>query len=460
MATIAELAKERTDMYLDLYNGNVPSRVPVNNPLTLDAMFQYADASIAELYWDMSKSEAIFEKVCTDFYGDNIPGGTRRYPSFYQLLGYKAFVMASTGHLQRPEVHGMEEDEYDALIANPLDFMVETVLPRLCTELDTTPELRSLAMAKAFKAWTDEFMTVGMIMGKIQDKFGFPKIARGQSLAPFDCVADFLRGFAGATKDLYRIPEKVKAACEAVTPLLIKRGQFPFPADWGITMIPLHMAPYLRTKDAELYFFPTLIKVVKTLKEMGISVDLSLQVKYDRFIDYLQDLPENTLLIPEQSDDYQNFKNKLGKKYIITGLYPVALLMTGTKEQCIDKAKEMLDIFAPGGGYIFGFDKAVLDLTGNTEANLKAVLEYVYANGSYSAAERAGNVEIKPKTHKRQEILTDIEANIKSKYYTSWIDYKQAHPELYQGKILDSVIGPKLDRYENLLFSFIINKVC
>ena len=36
------------------------------------------------------------------------------------------------------------------------------------------------------------------------------------------------------------------------------------------------------------------------------------------------------------------------------------MLKTGTVEQCVDKAKEILDILAPGGRYFFNFDKAPL----------------------------------------------------------------------------------------------------
>ena len=36
---------------------------------------------------------------------------------------------------------------------------------------------------------------------------------------------------------------------------------------------------------------------------------------------------------------------------MVLRFYPITLLGTGTKEQCIDKAKELLDILAPGGNY-------------------------------------------------------------------------------------------------------------
>ena len=450
-------ASERLEIYRDIYRGNVPKRVPVTNPLALDAMAQYAGANVADVYWDMTKAEPIFDKVCADFPADSIPGGTRRYPSFYQLLGSKPFVMSSTGNMQHPEVIGMEVEDYDYFCSSPYDCIIERILPRLYTELDGPAEKRALSLSKAFRTWSDEMASVGALRGKIAAKYGFPSIPGGATTAPFDFIADFFRGFSGISMDIRRHSEKVKAACEAITPILIKKGQLMPPhagAEMGMTIIPLHMAPYLRTKDAELYYFPTLKKQVEGLSEMGINVQLFVEADYDRYLDNLQEMPEKTILRFEMGDP-KVIKQKLGKKFIISGLYPISLLMTGTKEQCVDKAKELLDILAPGGGYIFDFDKGILNLMDNVAENLRAVLEYVTANGSYTVEERAGNVEIKPRPNRNKEIVTEIEGNINSKYYTTWPDYKQKNPNLYQG--IDNIIGPKIKRYEDIMFAFIIN---
>jgi len=454
MSDATALAKERLEIYRDIYRGNVPTRVPIANPLALDAMVQYAGANVAEIYWDMTKAEAVFDKVCQDFVADQMPGGTRRYPSFYQLLGSKPFVMSSTGNMQHPEVVGMDVEDYDYFCEKPYDCIIERILPRLYTELDTEPQIKALSLAKAFRAWSDEMAGVGALGAKIRAKYGFPAISGGATTAPFDFVADFFRGFSGISKDIRRCPDKVAAACEAITPILVKKGQLIVPAEMGMTIIPLHMAPYLRTKDAELYYFPTLLKQVEQLSEMGINVQLFVEANYDRFIDHLQEFPAGTILRFEEGDP-KVIKEKLGKKFIITGFFPISLLMTGTKQQCVDKAKELKDTLAPGGGYIFDFDKGILNLVGNVEENLKAVLEYVNANGAYSAAERAGNAELKPRANRNKEIVSEIEANMNSKYYTPWPEYKQKHPELYQG--IDDVIGPKIKRYEDAMFAFIIN---
>ena len=175
------------------------------------------------------------------------------------------------------------------------------------------------------------------------------------------------------------------AACEAVTPLLIKKG-LPAVPDLvdGQTFIPLHMAPYMREKDFEKFYWPTFKKLVDALYENGQSANLFVEQDWTRFLDYLLELPENTVLRFEYGDP-KAIKEKLGHRHVLSGFYPVTLLQTGTKEQCIDKAKELLEILAPRGRYIFDFDKNLLtvDADGLLAKNTIAVLEYVSLNGKY-----------------------------------------------------------------------------
>lgn len=457
MADVTALANERQQVIKDLYFGNVPARVPVSNPLALDAMCEYAGASVAEVYWDITKAEHVFDKTNQDFPADSGPGGTRRYPSFYQLLGSKPFMMSSSGTMQHPNVEGMEVEDYDALISSPYDCIIERILPRLYTELNKDTFSNSLALAKGYSAWQSEMADVGAMAGKIRAKYGFAAVPGGATTAPFDFLADFFRGFTGSTKDIRRMPEKVVQACEALTPLLVKKGALLGPpAEFGMTIIPLHMAPYLRTSDFEKFYFPSLKAQVEQLTEMGINVQLFVEHDFMRYLDHLSELPAQTILRFEYGDP-KLVKEKLGKKFIISGFYPITLLHTGTKQECVDKAKELLDILAPGGNYMFDFDKGVLDMSGNMEENLKAVLEYVNSRAAYSPSERANNKPWAPKPNNSVKIVSEIEKKLSAntKYYSTWDDYKAVHPELYQG--IDNIIAPKIKRYENTMYSFIIN---
>ena len=58
-------------------------------------------------------------------------------------------------------------------------------------------------------------------------------------------------------------------------------------------------------------------------------------------------------------------------------------LQTATEKECVDKAKELIDILAPGGGFIFNTDKSLYSLAGPIADNLKAVIETVRTYGVY-----------------------------------------------------------------------------
>jgi len=67
----------------------------------------------------------------------------------------------------------------------------------------------------------------------------------------------------------------------------------------------------------------------------------------------------------------------------ITGFFPQSLLANGTKQQCVDKIKELIDVLAPGGGYMFSADKNLIGLSDVNMENYHAVIDYLYKYGNY-----------------------------------------------------------------------------
>ncbi|GAB4269732.1 uroporphyrinogen decarboxylase family protein [Thermincola ferriacetica] len=378
------LSQERTKLFEDIIDGVIPKRVPVSHNLPIEFAIQYAGKDLAEAQWDTSLLPEIFEKVCADFYSDTLPVLAFRFPSYYKILGARNFVMSSSGFLQHPEVEGLALEDYDAFIESPFDCIVEKVLPRLYSELDKDPVGKAMTLAKAFTAFNDDMGAAAMLYDKLIEKYGYARVNLfgGMCEAPFDFVADQLRGFKNISIDVRRVPDKVEAAVEAVTPWMIKMGMQPNPTKTSATFIPLHMAPYLRDKDFERFYWPTFKKTVDGLAEAGIKSFLFVEHDWMRYVDYLAELPENTIMMFEYGDP-KLVKEKLGKKHIITGFYPISLLKTGTEQECIDKAKELIDILAPGGRYFFGFDKSPITVDSVNTRNLQAVLEYVATNANY-----------------------------------------------------------------------------
>ncbi|NLZ38885.1 MAG: uroporphyrinogen decarboxylase [Firmicutes bacterium] len=384
MADVAALAQERTQLMADVLAGRIPKRVPVVPALTYEFSVQYAGMDLMSAAWNLENFEPVCDRICQDFYADYFPVIHLRFPALYKTLGAKNWIMGSQGFMQHPEVVGLLEEEYDEFISSPYDCIMEKILPRIYTNLDTDPQTRSITMAKAFKIFNDEFGNIGMVAAKLSRKYGYANanLFTAAPSAPFDFVADQLRGFRNIMKDVRRIPDKVEAAVKAVTPLLIKMGTPAAPAPNSAVFMPLHMAPYMREKDFARLYWPTFKECVEAFAEMGIPTLLFVEQDWMRFLDYLYELPENTIMWFEYGDPKLS-KEKVGSKHIITGFYPVTFLYTETAVECIDKAKEVIDILAPGGRYYFNFDKSPLTLGSVNPENIKAVLDYVAQNANY-----------------------------------------------------------------------------
>lgn len=385
MSTVEALTQERNQLFDDLLTGKVPKRVPINVGFSTEFAIQYAGQDLIEVQWNTPMFEEVSAKVCQDFVSDSFPVlGPNRFPLVYRLLGARNFIMTSSGVLQHPEIEGLEKEEYDEFIASPYDCLVETILPRLYPELTGNPGQKAITLAKAFKAWQDELACSRAINARLSEKYGYTsfRLRSASCEAPFDYVADQLRGFKGISNDVRRIPDKVAAAAEAATPVMVRMGTPPVQSQHGATFIPLHMAPYMREKDFANLYWPSFKKLCESLVEAGQAVYLFVEHDWMRFLDYLYELPENTQMRFEYGDP-KLVKEKLGKKHIITGFYPVGLLKTGTKQQCIDKAKELVDILAPGGRYFFDFDKIPLTVDSVNVENVQAVLEYIATNTNY-----------------------------------------------------------------------------
>ncbi|MEG0378100.1 MAG: uroporphyrinogen decarboxylase, partial [Eubacterium sp.] len=98
--------------------------------------------------------------------------------------------------------------------------------------------------------------------------------------------------------------------------------------------------------------------------------------------DYLNELPARTHMSFEFGDP-ELIAKKVGGRHVVSGLYPMTMLKVGSKEECIDKAKELIDVLAPGGQYIFSLDKNLLKAKDINPDHLKAVLDFVKEYGKY-----------------------------------------------------------------------------
>jgi hypothetical protein len=228
------------------------------------------------------------------------------------------------------------------------------------------------------------------------------------------------------------------------------RGLPAAPHPEGQVMMPIHMPTFLSEKDFTEVWLPTFLKMVQNYAAVGTRCWFGLGGDYTRYLDILQDFPAGQIMCIDKGDPTL-IKQKLGGKHIITGMFPLEILRTGTRQQVVDKVKEYLDILAPGGGYIFDIDKPPLVLSDIKLENYIAMSEAVDEFGVYkNAGEPFG------KKLNSEGYIFD-EASIPkphSKYMFSWDEFRQQNP--YTSDNTKSLLEGYDTTFQKLIFDLLI----
>ena len=445
-----------TKVFSDLYSGVIPEKFPIWDIFGFEYCLNYSGYKMLNIQYQYTEEifENIIEKVMEISRGDTFDISFARNAVALMLQRSKYLVMSNTGFIQHPEATYMEASEYDEFIKNPFDFIVSTIVPRQVPAYDDDPVLRSLNFAKYVLASIDQRNMMAEANAKVFDRHGLylpPAGTVGSQMIPFDRISDNFRGFSQIHSDLRRIPGKVEEACEAMMPYAIWTSSKIKPSTLGYASVKTHMGAYLSNKDFEKYYWATFIKLCHINAERGVDMDLFLEHDWSRFIDCLQELPQGARMYMEYGDP-KEFKDRLGDKYVLGGFYPMMLLKAGTKQQCIDKAKELIDIMAPGGNFYFRFDKNVITIKDLNIENYIAVMEYLQENSKYSNAGQKSMSGDKEKTI-RKGYANDY-PEFKTKYFVSFDEFKSQYPYVYPDAEAD--MRAQYDKYTKTVEAYII----
>lgn len=381
---VQEKQQERLKIREDLIAGKVPKRVYMWGAITLEACCHYAGIDLRKAHYSMDLMEKAYDAVCKDFYFDAMPIENVRYAGPYQILGAQNWILASNGAIQHPEIETMYAEDYDEFNAEPYGTMVEKFLPRVCTNLQGNATSQSLTFAKAIDSYDWYVGGQNAIFGRLTEKYGYAPgfITNAPAEAPFDFLADQLRGFKQINMDVRRIPDKVKGAVEAITPLMIKRALHMHARPGAYSFMPLHLAPYISMKTFESLYWPTMEEVIVECDKAGVGFYLFCEQDWTRYHEFLSKLPESTQCRFEDGDP-KLLKETVGKNHVISGFFDPTITLTKSKDECLDEIKRLVDTCAPGGRYYFHFDKNLMDFKAVDVKKLQAVLDWVHLNTNY-----------------------------------------------------------------------------
>jgi uroporphyrinogen-III decarboxylase len=413
-AEAAKMYKERASRLMKAMMCEKPDRVPVNLPSGFFPAY-YGGYNLKTVMNDYQALEDSWMKFMNDFYYDS---DTFSGPMFIfsaralETLDYRSYKWPGHGlgddvnTFQFVEEAYMKADEYDYLLKDPSDFAFRVMVPRevgSLAPLANFPALHGLMsmpmtiaypftnpkMRNAFRSLIEageeieKLQKYAMRVNRASIEAGFPPSRGGMGVAPFDVIADFLRGTQGSVMDMYRQPEKLLEAIDMITEMTIKRIIATANATGGFfAHFPLHKGDdtFMSKKQFEKFYWPSLKKVIDALIDEGIMSMLFAEGRYNQRLEYIGDFPRGWVQWQFDQTDMANAKKTIGNNCCIAGNVPASVILTGTPQDVKDCCRKLIETCAPGGGYI---------LTGGASAtearpeNLKAFMEAAKEYGVY-----------------------------------------------------------------------------
>jgi hypothetical protein len=399
--------KKRVTRLMKAISCEQPDRVPLLLP---SFPLYYSGITLKEAMNDNQKAVAAARKWFKDFpESDTFSGGGAMSARGGEILDSQSSRWPGHGLPDDASLHNfvegeyMKEDEYDMLIKYPGDWCFRYYLPRQLGALKVfetfAPLYDMLGMANRFVSpairpdvraayqaiidygveqenWFKPFME----FAREGLEAGYPSMMGGQSHAPFDILADTLRGTRGIVRDMYRRPEKILEAIEVLTPMNIDIGVRMANASRNpVVFFALHKGDDTFMSDAHFqkFYWPSLRKVVIGLIDEGITPCLFAEGKYTNRLDLITDLPKGKAYWHFDQTDMDKAKRLLGGKACIAGNVPSSLLITGTPNQVKEYCRHLIEVCGRGGGYILtsgaGMHKGEVE---NVRAMIEAVQEY------------------------------------------------------------------------------------
>jgi hypothetical protein len=412
------LYQQRLTRYLTALRNEQPDCVPIR-PFVAEFAAKYAGFTCQEVTHDYENAFAAVRKCAADFDWDAVVGNmVYVWTGLTQAIGLRYYgvpgidVPADTGFQYReppPEQAFMRADEYDALIDDPTAFLLNTWLPRVAADVvppgAPVTARNNLSFLKGGMAMLKYFMAFGPQGERLRNECGTVSAIAGILKAPFDILADKLRGYVGLTKDMFVQPQKVRAACEALLPHLLHiaatsadpQKQVPI----GFWM---HRGcvPFVRPEQFDSHYWPTVKPIVEELWSRGHQTLFYAEGNWDYHLDRFAELPEASIVYHVDRGDLLKARDALGHKFCLSGGIPNALLGYGTPEEVRACCKHVIDAVARDGGYIM--DASAIVQNDARVENMRAMTEFTREYGVYGTGHLPRTAAAPQVTHAQPEL--------------------------------------------------------
>jgi hypothetical protein len=186
-----------------------------------------------------------------------------------------------------------------------------------------------------------------------QKKVFFPLLGPPATL-PFDLLS-YGRSLGKISIDMYRNPDKIIAAMDAIFPELLKDAVEGIREPGAPVLFPASRSSngFLSPKNFEKFSLPYLLKIVNAIVAKGSPIFFHLDQAWIKILPYFKQFPEgNYLLHLDGMTDMFEAKKIIGDRMCLMGDVPARLLKLGTPEQVKDYCKTLIKTIGRGGGFV------------------------------------------------------------------------------------------------------------
>jgi uroporphyrinogen-III decarboxylase len=414
--SIEELRQERGKRLWDAVELKVPDRVPVIFGGTFFAC-KYAGIPYSAAYYDTVAWKNAFKKMIVDMEPDSYGWEPRESGVALEALEsnytrWPGGTLPPDVPFQIAEKEYMKEDEYDLFLTDPTDYMMRYLLPRVYDALQPLTKLpplmgfgasveplaRVLASSefepviKAMKKAGDAEAERELVLSTMREEManlGFPEPlpARGGVMPPFSSFSNSFRSFNGVVKDMFRRPEKLKAALQLILNFRIARAtpavKRPGHSTLGSSGEAHRVSDeFFSNKRFEEFVWPYWKQAMDKTYELGYDIiSMFFEGKRDNQLHYFTQYPKRSMLIRFAETDIFRAKEMLGDKACIMGNVPIAMLCVASPSVVDEYCKKLIEKVGKNGGFIL---RCSTDFTQEAKpGNVKAMIDSVEKYGRY-----------------------------------------------------------------------------
>ena len=391
------LYQERLKRYVTAMRNDKPDMIPIR-PFVAEFTAKYAGYTCQEVAHDYEKAFAAARKCAVDFDWDAVVSNmVYVWTGLTQAIGLRYYgvpgidIPADRGfqYIEPPEEKAfMKPDEYDQLIEDPTGFLYNVWLPRVSADVSAMGEPTSfrnnLSFLKGGMAMLAYFNAFGKQNELLRTESGTVSAIAGILKAPFDIIADKLRGYLGLVTDVLERPDKVLAACEALMPHLTHVALSGADPDKNVPIgywMHRGCVPFFSMEHFKQFYWPTFKPIVEEIWAHGHQVLFYAEGNWDAHLDSFAELPDQAIVYHVDQGDIYKVHKALGEKFCISGGIPNWLLATGTPPEVRDYCKKVIDGVAGNGGYIM--DAAAIVQNDAKVENIRAMTEFTREYGVY-----------------------------------------------------------------------------